>query len=335
MNIKKYDENKNITEYTIWMLLNLTRNCTYRIRELELAQLGLTVEQSAVLQILARRGGSATAKTIGDITMRQPHSISTLINRMVKMHLLAKKKNPDSKRFEILVTKHGEDLLKKISVHSMEMLFSCLREGDRERLWSYLNILLEKARDLLGLSFVPPFLVKPVEARDDRENNGQKHIEDKKPTEFELWMLLNRTRNSIYRIRELELAQLGLTVEQSAVLQILARRGGSATSRTIGDITMRQPHSISTLINRMVKMRLLAKKKNPDSKSFEILITKQGGHQYTQVPVNSLEAVFSTLKVKERERLRSHLNILLEKARELLGLSFTPPFLMKQPRRIM
>ena len=77
MNIKKYHVNKDITEYATWMLLNRTRNSIYRLRELEVAQFGLTVEQSAILQILARRGGSFTAKTIEEITLRQPHSLWT------------------------------------------------------------------------------------------------------------------------------------------------------------------------------------------------------------------------------------------------------------------
>jgi DNA-binding MarR family transcriptional regulator len=330
MNNKKYNEHQNITKYSTWMLFNRTTSSVYRLRELELAQFGLTVEQSVILYLLISRGGAATSKTIEDLTMRQHHSISTLVNRMIKTNLVAKKKRTDNKRSEICVTKHGEDLYKKIPIHSLEMVFSSLKEKDRQRLFNYLNTLLEKARDLLGLSFVPPFLLKSIDAGVDQKNNSQERKEGKKPVDFELWMLLNRTRNSVYRIRELELAQFGLTVEQSAMLFLLSSRGGSATPKTIEDITMRQHHSISTLINRMIKMNLVARRKSPDSKRSEIFITKHGEDLFKKIPTHSIEMLFSSLKEKDLELLFSYLNTLLGKARDLLGLSFVPPFLLKQ-----
>jgi DNA-binding MarR family transcriptional regulator len=329
MNNQIIDENKKITDYSTWMLFNLARNSVYRLRELELAQFGLTVEQSIILYLLINRGGSATARTIEYLTLRQHHSISTLINRMVKLRLVTRKKSLESKKSEILITRHGKDLYKKVPFHSMEMLFSSLKEKDRERLRGYLVILLAKARDLLGLSFVPPFLQNV-----DLENNGKKKIEEYaevvNPTDFELWIVFNRTRNSMYRLRELELDQLGLTVEQSAILYLLTRQGGSASAKTIEYLTLRQHHSISTLVNRMIKMDLVTRKKSPDSKRFDILITTHGEELHVQAPIHSIEMVFSSLKAKDRERLHGYLTVLLEKARDLLGLSYVPPFLLKQ-----
>jgi DNA-binding MarR family transcriptional regulator len=321
MDNKKYIERQSITEYTTWKILNRTRNSIYRVRELELAQFGLTVEQSMILSLLNNRGGSATSKTIEDLTMRQHNSISALINRMIKMNLVTKKKNLDNKITEILITKYGDDLYKKVPIRSLEMVFSSLKEKDNERLFKYLNTLLKKARDLLGISFVPPFLLKSIDAGENRKNDIHEHDEKKKPTGFELWMFLNRTRNTIYRLRELELAQFDLTIEQSAILYLLISRGGITSTKTIEDITMRQHHSISTLIYRMIKMDLVAKRKNPESKQNEILITKHGEDLYKKLPIHSIEMLFCSLKVKDTELLFSYLNVLLEKARDLLGLS--------------
>jgi DNA-binding MarR family transcriptional regulator len=322
MDKKKYTEPESITEYTTWKILNRARNSIYRVRELELAQLGLTVEQSIILSLLNNLGGSSTSKTIEDLTMRQHHSISTHINRMTKMDLVAKKKNPASKKAEILITNHGKNLYYKVSIHSLEIVFSSLKGKERERLFSCLNILLKKARDLLGISFVPPFLLNSIDARDNGKNVNQEHNEEKKPTDFEIWMLLNRTRNTIYRLRELELAQFDLTVEQSAILHLLIDRGGITTSKTIEDITMRQHHSVSTLINRMIKMDLVAKRKSPGSKKNEILITKHGEDFYNRVSIKSIEMLFHSVKAKDMEQLISYLNVILEKARDLLGLSY-------------
>jgi DNA-binding MarR family transcriptional regulator len=321
MDNKKYTELESTKEYTTWKILNRSRNSIYRVRELELAQFGLTVEQSVILSLLNNLGGSATSKTIEDLTMRQHHSISTHINRMIKMNLVTKKKDPDNKKNVIMISRHGENLYKKVPIHSLEIVFSSLKEKERERLFNYLNILLKKARDLLGISFVPPFLLKSIDVKDRRKNENQEHDEEKKPTDFEIWMLLNRTRNTIYRLRELELAQFDLTVEQAAILHLLIDRGGITTAKTIEDITMRQHHSVSTLINRMIKMNLVAKRKSPESKKNEILITKHGENFYHKIPIHSIEMLFCSLKVKDIELLISYLSVLLEKARDLLGLS--------------
>jgi DNA-binding MarR family transcriptional regulator len=325
MEIKIITESQSITGPMTWKILNLTRNSIYRIRELELAQFGLTVEQSMILSLLSNRGGSTTSKTIEDLTMRQHNSISALINRMIKTNMVAKKKNPNTKKTEILITRHGEDLYKKEPIHSLEMVFSSLTEKDNEQLFNYLNILLNKARDLLGISFVPPFLLKSIDAGENRKNENQEHDEEKKPTGFKLWLYLNRTRNTVYRLRELELAQFDLTVEQAAILYLLVSRGGITTAKTIEDNTMRQHHSISTLINRMIKMDLVAKRKNPDSKKNEILITKYGEDLYNKLPVHSIEMLFYSLKVKDIELLFNYLDVLLEKARASLGLSSLQP----------
>jgi DNA-binding MarR family transcriptional regulator len=332
MDNNKYTEHESIREYATWKILNRTRNSIYRIRELELAQFGLTVEQSVILSILNNRGGSATSKTLEDLTMRQHHSISALINRLIKLNLVTKKKSPENNKTEILITRYGEDLYNKVPIYSLEMVFSSLKEKERQWLFNYLNILLNKARDLLGISFVPPFLLKSIDQGDNSKNDYQEQNEEKKPTDFEVWMLLNRTRNTIYRLRELELAQFDLTVEQSAILYLLIDQGGMTTAKTIEDITMRQHHSVSTLINRMIKMDLVAKRKSPDSKISEIFITKHGKDFYNKIPIHSIEMLFSALKIKDMELLISYLVVLLEKARDLLGLSYVQPFLIKQTR---
>jgi hypothetical protein len=78
-----------------------------------------------------------------------------LINWMIRMNLVAKRTNPESKKTEIVITRHGEDLYSKVPTHSLEMVFSSLKEKDRERLFKYSNILLKKTRDLLGLPCIP------------------------------------------------------------------------------------------------------------------------------------------------------------------------------------
>src|ERR1035437_492675 len=211
MNVQEFREDETLSGSVIWALFNRTHFAVYRLRELELAQFNLTVEQTGILILLLSRGGSATAKTIEDLTMRQHHSISTLVNRMIKTNLVAKRKSPNGKTSEIVITKDGEDLYKSVLTNSMEMVFSSIKAKDRKQLLEYLTLILEKARDLLGVSYIPPFLrYRQIENR--TQEIKVKNKEDKKTTDQEIWKQLNLAWSALYRLRELELAQFSLTV---------------------------------------------------------------------------------------------------------------------------
>jgi hypothetical protein len=77
---------------------------------------------------------------------------------------------------------------------------------------------------------------------------------------YEVWVSIDRTRFAIARLRELELAHFNLTIEQASFLHILRNHGSPMTIEVLQDTTLRQPHSISTLINRMNTAGLLKKK---------------------------------------------------------------------------
>jgi len=324
-NVDNLNKQQETTEFGTWKYLNLARNSIYRLRELELAPFGLTVEQSIILSILINSGGASSSKVLEDLTLRQHHSISTLVNRMIKTKLVNKRSISESKKPEIFITEYGECKYKNVPVHCLRTVFSPLNAEDREKLNHDLNVLLKNARDLLGISFVPPFLLKSLDSVVTGNGDNREKPESRKLTDFELWMLLNRTRNSLYRVRELELAQFGLTVEQSAVLYVLINRGGSVSAGTIAEITMRQHHSVSTLVNRMTMMKLVNKRKTSESKKFEIVITEYGEELYRRIPVHSLEMLFANLNETEVKQLFIILKVLLEKARDLLGFSGNLP----------
>src|SRR3989338_6337152 len=95
--------------------------------------------------------------------------------------------------------------------------------------------------------------------------------------DFRLWRFLDHTRYVISRLRELELAQYGLTPEQAYVLDILNAKGGSTTIGDIVDMTLRQHHTISTLIARMAKRGLVEKRPNPQhNRTYDIVMTQSG-----------------------------------------------------------
>ena len=310
-------DNKSLSTLKLWSLFDRTSFAVSRLRELELAQLDLTIEQDSVLYIITNRGGLVTAKELEEISMRQHNSISVLIKGMVRMGLVSKVKSPQEKRTRTVITDAGQDLLRKISIVAVEEAFSVLKEKDRQQLTDYLIKLLTRARNSLGLS-------NNIEnIKIDKEANLDGQI----LTTRELWSLMDRTKFAISRLRELELSQFGLTIEQSSLLHILANQGGTTTVKEIESQTMRRQHSVSSLIKGMIKMGLVSKVKNPGERQFNIIITKAGQSLFENTAIESLETVFSSLIEKDKKHLAIILDSLLERSRYLLGIPFRPPFL--------
>lgn len=150
--------NKEISPIDLWKLLDKSRFAIARLRGIELSQLGLTIEQSSILQTLLENGGSLTTKELEEETMRQPNSISILVKRMVKMGLLRREKTKSRQRHRIYLTQEGEKLIKKVTLVSIEISFASFTTEEKQQISRCLNKLLENARELLGIPHRPPFL---------------------------------------------------------------------------------------------------------------------------------------------------------------------------------
>jgi DNA-binding MarR family transcriptional regulator len=87
-----------------------------------------------------------TFEELEDVTLRQPHSILTLVNRMVDTGLLHKEKNPNEKKYLISITPEIQGLFNKITSVSLEMTLDVLSTRERRSLALSLNRLLIKAR---------------------------------------------------------------------------------------------------------------------------------------------------------------------------------------------
>ncbi len=150
---------------------------------------------------------------------------------------------------------------------------------------------------------------------------------DSGPANFDVWVLLDAAHFAISRSRFLEIAQFGLTPEKAQILHVVLINGGAFPQSKISDFTMRQHHSVSSLINRMTKEGLLKKVKYPGDRAYTVLITKKGKDRYSKLTRESIEMVFSSLSDKDRQKLFLILNKILNKSRNLLGLDYEPPFL--------
>jgi len=132
--------------FGLWRLLYHTAFVINRSRQKELAQYGVTPEQAHVLDILYQSRGMATIRDIVNITMRQHHSISTLVGRMATQGLLKKVRSPaDARQYNVVITEKGKKLFRTITRRSITDIFSCLSDSDRQALDNRLKKLMEKA----------------------------------------------------------------------------------------------------------------------------------------------------------------------------------------------
>jgi DNA-binding MarR family transcriptional regulator len=163
-------------------------------------------------------------------------------------------------------------------------------------------------------------------------NKKVKSSEHSIRSDFDLWVLLEQTRFAICRAKELELAKINLTISQASVLYTLRVKGGEASQKEIAEFTMRQHHSVSTLINRMIQRGLLKKVKYSGDKGTKITMTEKGQELYNGITDVAIAMVFSTLKKEDKAKLAENLAVLRSKARSLLGMDYVPSFLTPDQR---
>jgi DNA-binding MarR family transcriptional regulator len=149
---------------TLWSILNNTRFAISRLRELELAKFGLTMEQSSILHIIIDHGGAVTIKEIIDETMHQPNSVYILLNRMKKMGLVRNTEPKGNGSTSISLTEGGENLLEKLTNISFKVTISRLKTAEKAKFVEILYKIINKAGELLGIPFTPPIMQHLAEA---------------------------------------------------------------------------------------------------------------------------------------------------------------------------
>jgi len=138
----------------------------------------------------------------------------------------------------------------------------------------------------------------------------------------DMWLFLTHTRYAIYRARERELQRYGISPEQVGVLFIVQALKNKATPSEISRFIMRQPHTVSALIDRMEEIGFVKKYHDLDKKNLvRVSITEKGLQAYElsrkRGPIHRIMAVLTD---EERVQLRELLRKLQVEARRELGM---------------
>jgi len=146
-------------DYDLSALLHQARDALYKAREKELYQYGVSPIGAMALFVIQTVGDKATPAEIARWLFREPHSVTGLVNRMVKEGLVRKARDVDKRNLvKVILTEKGRQVLRQSSESkSIQRILSSLSENEKQQL----GLLLEKLRDGahkdLGISYKMPY----------------------------------------------------------------------------------------------------------------------------------------------------------------------------------
>lgn len=140
----------NKSEY-IWQLIAQTRAVLFKIRSRQLAVDKLNPIQIGILWSLMKNGGSITPGELGNESLKEPHTISSVLKRMELKKLIYKTRYANGKVI-ITITEDGKDLLEHVESQSnpIHKIVSVLSDEESKVLEKLLLKLITKGRDELG-----------------------------------------------------------------------------------------------------------------------------------------------------------------------------------------
>ena len=137
--------------------------------------------------------------------------------------------------------------------------------------------------------------------------------------DFALWILLNVAREFIHDLREKELNKYGISVRQAGILYAITHDlKDYAKPSDIARVNNRKPNSISPLIDRMERKRLIKKDKDLQKKNvIRISLTEEGREAHLMAGNRrSIHRIFSCLTEDEMRQMQFFLNKLIARALE-------------------
>ena len=146
----------------------------------------------------------------------------------------------------------------------------------------------------------------------------------------QLWLWLNQASYLMIKVRDQEVKRLGgIGMMRVAVLDILKKSKVPVTPGELSRWIFREPHTASSLINRMEKDGLVRKTKGSERRNLVIVeITEKGEKIYQEMGgKKSVKDIFvTTLTETERKNLARICEKLRDRALVELGMSLYVPY---------
>jgi MarR family transcriptional regulator, organic hydroperoxide resistance regulator len=138
----------------------------------------------------------------------------------------------------------------------------------------------------------------------------------------DLWLLMSHTRYAMFRSREKELQRYGISPEQVILLFHVLTLKNQATPASLARYLLRQPHTISALVDRMARKGLIKKIKDLDRKNMvRVVITEKGQKAFEKSKNRgSIHRIVGELSPEEKKRFCQYLERIYAQARKEIGL---------------
>jgi DNA-binding MarR family transcriptional regulator len=122
---------------------------------------------------------------------------------------------------------------------------------------------------------------------------------------FELWLLLANTHTMMNKVRHRELRKFKVSPNTAGVLRCIDTLSGNATPAQISRWLIREPQSVSGILNRMTQRGLITKTADPVRKNVvRVNLTEKGRQIHDQIAKRgSIQRMMSYLTVEERQQL--------------------------------
>lgn len=145
---------------------------------------------------------------------------------------------------------------------------------------------------------------------------------------YKLWWLMRLTSDAMYKARYKELQHHGITPREAAVLFVVDAIGKKATPAEISRWLLREPHSVSGILNRMETDGLIMKTKDLDRKNLiRVTMTRKGRLVYRlSMKREVVDRIMSPLTAEERQQFQKLLDDLRARALKEFGGSTKLPF---------
>jgi len=146
--------------------------------------------------------------------------------------------------------------------------------------------------------------------------------------DFNLWILLAQTRALLFSAGETELSKWNISLMQGWTIFTIKAIGERATPAEIARWLGREPHTVSSLLSRMVSQGLVKKEKSLDKKNLvRVRLTDKGERLYHEaIGMKPMHDIMSVLSREDRQQLKALLEKLRGSAQKSLGRHYKLPY---------
>ncbi len=142
-------------------------------------------------------------------------------------------------------------------------------------------------------------------------------------TEYQFWHQFKRTYKLMQNVRQKEFRKLGISVIESAVINVVGSSNEGVTPAEISRQLIEQPHSISQLLKRMESKGLITRTNNLSRRNMiRVELTQKGREIFiADRKLNPLDPLISVLSDSEKAIVISFLKKIEGKAIEGQGIN--------------